>query len=151
MEAASLLYRAFQHGNADKTVTAPTEPIKNDNTSQTTPATDKDIQQPKPDDDESKEEIKPYKIETLAKLVNAHNQIYDYNFVAQTADTLYYIDNNELYKIDTLSNKNESCAKSGDSVYYNSETYIIDKFIKVFYDNSTDRVLVSCQIKNQRS
>lgn len=159
-EAATLLYRAFQHGNADKTVTAPTEPIKNDNSGQNTSASDKSdkeneyIQQAQPDkdaanSDESEEQIKPYKVETLAKLADAHEEIYYSDFAAQIGDTIYYTDKNGLYKIDTLSGKSKSCAKNGDSIDYNDETYTIDKFIKVFYDNSADRVLASCVIKNQ--
>lgn len=159
-EAATLLYRAFQHGNADKTVTAPTEPIKNDNSGKNTSASDKSdkeneyIQQAQPDkdaanSDESEEQIKPYKVETLAKLADAHEEIYYSDFAAQIGDTIYYTDKNGLYKIDTLSGKSKSCAKNGDSIDYNDETYTIDKFIKVFYDNSADRVLASCVIKNQ--
>lgn len=159
-EAATLLYRAFQHGNADKTVTAPTEPIKNDNSGQNTSASDKSdkeneyIQQAQPDkdaanSDESEEQIKPYKVETLAKLADAHEEIYYSDFAAQIGDTIYYTDKNGLYKIDTLSGKSKSCAKNGDSIDYNDETHTIDKFIKVFYDNSADRVLASCVIKNQ--
>ena len=159
-EAATLLYRAFQHGNADKTVTAPTEPIKNDNSGQNTSVSDKSdkeneyIQQAQPDkdttsNDEPEKEIKPYKVETLAKLANAHEAMYYSDFAAQISDTIYYIDKNGLYKLDTLSGKSEICAKNGDSVDYNDETYTIDEFIKVFYDNSADRVLVSCIINNQ--
>ena len=159
-EAATLLYRAFQHGNADKTVTAPTEPIKNDNSGQNTSVSDRSdkeneyVQQAQPDkdttnNDEPEKEIKPYKVETLAKLADAHEEIYFSDFAAQIGDTIYYIDENGLYKLDTLSGKSKSCAKNGDSVDYNDETYTIDEFIKVFYDNSADRVLVSCVINNQ--
>lgn len=159
-EASALLYRAFQHGNADKTVTAPTEPVKENNINQTASSSVKNdkeneyVQQAQPDkdttnNDEPEKEIKPYKVETLSKLADAHKQIYYADFAAQIDDTIYYIDKNELYKVDTLSNKSESCAKLGDSVNYKDETYTIDEFIKVFYDNSDDRILVSCVIKKQ--
>lgn len=157
-EAATLLYRAFQHGNADKLVTAPTEPIKNNDTNpcvvndnNQSAENNEYIQQAQSNqtvnqNDDKKEEIKPYKVETLAKIGVEHNAIYDTNFSAQLKDCIYFIDTDGIYKLNTLSNKSELCIKIGDAISYNDKEYAISEAIKVFYDQSEETVLASCEI-----
>lgn len=154
-EAATLLYRAFQHGNADKVVTAPTEPIytkpSNQTTSESNNMSDTEneyVQQSQSNRENIDEEkdIKSYKVETLSKLNDSHNAIYDTNFSTQLNDSLYYIDENNLYQLNTISGKSNICISAGDSVLYQGENYEVAGIIKVFSDQSTGMVLAACSI-----
>lgn len=157
-EAATLLYRAFQHGNADKLVTTPTELIKNDNTDQNTTIGSNEsnekneyIQQAQPNQNneqnaDAQEETKPYKIETLAKLNNAHNAIYDTNFSTQLNDSIYYIDDNGIYEINTVSAESNICIKIGDTVTYENNACEITGISKIFADHGSEKVLAACSI-----
>ncbi len=175
-EAATLLYRAFQHGNADKLVTAPTEPIKNDNINQSTTSNsdmtnenNEYIQQAQPnqtvtwtddtddtkdiDDtnkadntDDTTEEIKSYKVETLAKLNENHNAIYDITFSTQIDDSIYYLDEDKIYKIDTISGKNEICLEIGETVIYENTDYEISGIDKVYGSSNDKKIYASCTI-----
>lgn len=153
-EAATLLYRAFQHGNADKLLTAPTEPIENSNTnpdSNTFDVNDEYIEQAQPNQNNEQnvdvqEEIKPYKVETLAKLNNSYNAIYDTNFSTQLNDSIYYIDDDGIYEINTISGERGLCITVGDTVTYENKDYEISGTIKIFSDQSLGRVLAACSI-----
>lgn len=153
-EAATLLYRAFQHGNADKLVTAPTEPIGNDNANpnnNTSDVNNESIQQAQPNQtgnqpDDAEEETKPYKVETLAKLNESHNAIYDITFSTQIGDSIYYLDEDKLYKIDTLSGKNEICLEIGETVIYENTDYEISGIDKVYGSSNDKKIYASCTI-----
>ncbi len=159
-EAATLLYRAFQHGNADKIVNTPTEPIVTDSpgaSSGPSSTTENEYtQQAQPsqttmsqnDNTENIEEIKPYKMETIAKLKSPIKEYYNYNHIAKSNDTLYYIDEDStvVYKIDTVSGEKVTAVKAGDEFTVDGATGVIKSFYKVFYDSINDRVLASCRI-----
>ncbi len=167
-EASALLYRAFQHGNADKTVTAPTEPIKNDKTAAVSPEpvqadntkqtavsdkAEEDNKSEQPEKtaepaEEEQEEVKSYKVETLAKLKKQYKAIYYTYFSAQLNDSIYFIDNGGVYELNTVSGECKQQIKIGESILYNDNEYEIDWISRVFYDQSADRVLVSCGISH---
>lgn len=154
-EAATLLYRAFQHGNADKVVTAPTEPIAAEpskqaisesiNQSETENEYIQQAQSTRENPDEQ-ENIKSYKVETLAKLNDSHNAIYDTGFSTLLDDCIYYIDENNLYQVNTISGESNIRISEGDSVLYQNENYEVTGIIKVFSDQIDGRVLASCNI-----
>lgn len=133
-EAATLLYRAFQHGNADKTVTAPTEPIKNDNTSQITPNTDIDEDvQPIPEENK-----KSYKLDTL-KSVSVRSYTYD------GKDDIYYLTNKEIYKLNALSGDDEKIYDTSSLTYKNENGAVYSAYepTEVVYDKFNNRLILN--------
>lgn len=169
-EAATLLYRAFQHGNADKAVTAPTTPITPSNSGTTKIPDDEYTQQAHPKQEQPKQEepepeqttpeqkepaaepvaeTKPYRVDTLAKMKDTIVwSRAGTNRIAQKDDFLYYLDRGgkELYAIDTINDKTEKVLTAGDSLEYGEESGTISRFGKVFYDNVTERILATCYV-----
>lgn len=169
-EAATLLYRAFQHGNADKAVTAPTTPITPNNSGTTKISDDEYVQQAQTKQEQTKQEepepeqttpeqkeptaepaaeTKPYRVDTLAKMEDTIVwSSAGTNRIAQKDDFLYYLDRRgkDLYAIDTIKDKTEKILTAGDSLEYGEESGTISRFGKVFYDNVTERVLATCYV-----
>ena len=133
-EAATLLYRAFQHGNADKTVTAPTEPIKNDNASQITPNTDKDENvQRVPEENK-----KSYKLDTL-KSVSVRSFTYD------GKENIYYLTDRDIFKLNALSGEEEKIYDTSN-LSFNGEdntAYCDYMPMQVIYDKFNNRLILN--------
>lgn len=162
-EASALLYRAFQHGNADKTVTAPTEPVKevlaagdnksnaeeksgqtakNDNTEIEDKKNESaDTNTGKTDDaaeTEPEEEKKEYKVDTLAS-VSVESFTYD------DKDTVYYISDNNIYSLNILSGE-ESMIYDTSKLSYKAESgaeYSGYTASQVIYDKYGGRLVLN--------
>ncbi len=181
-EAATLLCRAFQLGNDNKTTNSDSvyldgsnvnsnvnnetnkEESKNDsngdssdsenssgnainnNSSDTSKNEENNVETPEDIEDDKKEETSLYshKIETLAK-ANTQYRLYTMN-----EDDLYYIEEDSIYKVDTITRDKEKIIDFKDiNVNYNGKTYTASTIKSLFYDNEHDTLAVYGDFENE--
>lgn len=161
-EAATLMYRAFKHGNADKVTTTPTTPITSDTSKsnedyakQAEPKYDEPKQETKkteePKSEEPKTEVtndepqeeepepvkKPYAVDTLFKAKGVWSFTDD-------GESIYYTDGSEIGKADIASGDTETVATSDDFTVDNDEMTLSDfKITSICWDNTRGGLLVA--------
>lgn len=167
-EAATLLYRAFKHGNADKVVDiadtpaqtpAPSKtaaPEKNDEYKQQAESakkTPKPTKQPTPEPTEEPtpepteeptpeptETPKPYAVDTVVKAdVGGYLQ-----YSKDDDDNIYYNENNAVYKTN-INDKNKDKIIDGKDIVIDNEEMTLSDFVitSVCYDDYRDKILVT--------
>lgn len=160
-EAATLMYRAFKHGNADKVTTTPTTPITSDTSKsnedyakqaepkyeepkQETKKTETKSEEPKtevtndePQEEEPEPVKKPYAVDTLFKAKGVWSFTDD-------GESIYYTDGSEIGKADIASGDTETVATSDDFTVDNDEMTLSDfKITSICWDNTRGGLLVA--------
>lgn len=160
-EAATLMYRAFKHGNADKVTTTPTTPITSDTSKsnedyakqaepkyeepkQETKKTETKSEEPKteitndePQEEEPEPVKKPYAVDTLFKAKGVCNFTDD-------GKSIYYTDGSEIGKADIANGDTETMATSSDFTVDNDEMTLSDfKITSICWDNTRGGLLVA--------
>ena len=149
-EAATLLCRAFQMGNDNKTNNNPDVVNPDENTNSTSNTSDDTQNDTNTADngntavsstDENQEDKKEYKVETLAKadVTTIHGYVQDND------DNLYYYDeiSNDIIKVNMITKKSEVLINTKDiSVNLDDIEYNDFKFNHLFYDNYSNNLIV---------
>ncbi len=160
-EAATLMYRTFKHGNADKVTTTPTTPItsntsksnedyakqaepKYEEPKQETKKTETKSEEPKteitndePQEEEPEPVKKPYAVDTLFKAKGVCSFTDD-------SKSIYYTDGSEIGKADIASGDIETVATSDDFTVDNDEMTLSDfKITSICWDNTRGGLLVA--------
>lgn len=146
-EAATLLCRAFQMGNDNKTNNNPdvVNPDENTNsTSNTSNDTQNDVNNNDngntnvSNNDENKEDKKEYKVETLGRTTG---EITDLRHIVQHDDIIYYLDKDEnvINSIDINTGKKEVIFDGNEDTV----TYTIDRGV---YERRTDDYKINLNI-----
>lgn len=161
-EAATLLCRAFQMGNDNKTNNNPdvVNPDENNNSnSNTSNDTQNDVNNNGngntnvSNNDENKEDKKEYKVETLAKadvdnnFSNERNTYSSYQpyYTQDNNDNLYYYDVNthDIVKVNMLTKEQEILENSDTiTIKYNEQEYSNMTINSIFYDSFEDTLVV---------
>ena len=167
-EAATLLCRAFQMGNDNKTNNNPdvVNPDENNNSnSNTSNDTQNDVNNNGngntnvSNNDENKEDKKEYKVETISENVNLKEKLYGYSqfvtvVMTSNEDIIYYYDkeSKDFYSLDmnTLEVNN---LINYDEVIINKdgEEYKLSEMNQFFYDNKSDTLIVKGGFKSNKS
>ena len=156
-EAATLLCRAFQMGNDNKTNNNPdvVNPDENNNSnSNTSNDTQNDVNNNGngntnvSNNDENKEDKKEYKVETLAKAnVTTFKGADKYQafYTQDNNNNLYYYDNDthDIVKINMLTKEQEILENSNTlTVEYDGQEYSNMTIESMFYDSYVDSLVV---------
>ncbi|MCH5188205.1 MAG: S-layer homology domain-containing protein [Oscillospiraceae bacterium] len=163
-EAATLLWRAFQLGNDNKVSASNTviEPSNvgsnvsnetnkgngtNDPKNDLKVFDDSSVNNKNKEVDEEKEDKKPYKIETLAKVnITSYNGSYSWLFYAQDEnDNIYYydVDTHDIVKINMVTRKKEILENSDTiKISYDGKEYANMTVEGIFYDSYSDSLAV---------
>ena len=165
-EAATLLCRAFQMGNDNKTNNNPdvVNPDENNNSnSNTSNDTQNDTNTADNGNtavsstDENKEDKKEYKVETLAKTTG---EITDLRHIVQHDDMIYYYDEDEniINSIDintgneeVIFDGNEDAIAYNGEVYanYSGEEYILSDGVQcIYYDDYNNSLMLQGNFKS---
>lgn len=136
-EAATLLYRAFQHGNADKVVAAPEEPIKQNSVS---------IKEDKPNEEYIQQSYPVYEepVEEEIEVVEEETKSYTYtidtmaevsamvtSMVTDNKNVLHYVVNDKVY------NTNGDKLNMDNLTYEGPYDYSVD-LVHLAYDEYND-------------
>lgn len=156
-EAATLLWRAFQHGNDNKVV-EPTETItetpklaEQPKATEKLKATLKPTPEPEPTEEPTPEPTeKPYKVDTLIKAnISDSDNFYSYTY---SDDSVYYIENNKIMKVNVASKDKEEILNIED-LTIDTDEYTLSDFdvYSICYDKYKDRLLVQGLYKTVNS
>ena len=147
-EAATLLCRAFQMGNDNKTNNNPdvVNPNENNNGSNNTSnSTQNDVNNNGngntnvSNNDENKTDKKEYKVETISEEINIENV----KHVTFNNDDLYYVSDNSIYQINMISGKTKKVIDIDDIIInYEDSNYTCNKISNIYYDKSIDSLMV---------
>lgn len=145
-QAATLLYRAFQHGNADKviggssTIQPTTKPSKDDEYNQ----------QGKPSTSpEPTQEPRPESAATVSTLVSKPGVRSTYNYTTDNRGNLYYANDDAVYKLDiTNGTKEEFQLNSGLDIIGDDVDLTNFKTKAICWDISTNRLLMQGSYDN---
>ena len=162
-EAATLLWRAFQYGNDNKiadtsTIQTPaqtqnTPPATNNNT--VTPTAIPSIADTAAEPENTPiptETPKPYKIETLIKAnIPEANILGRYRYTFDGNDTIYYVENNNIYSVNSTGTKNTVI--TSDDLTVDNDRMTLSKFniINIFCDTNTGELYVRGHYANINS
>lgn len=148
-EAATLLWRAFQHGNDNKVV-EPTEtitetpklaeqPKATEKLKATLKPTPKPTPEPEPTEEPTPEPTeKPYKVDTVAK-ADVKNS---YSFTFDNDNTIYYCDSSNIYAINISDKSTDIIADLDDMTIDNDEMTLSDFSVSsICWDNNSNRIL----------
>lgn len=150
-EAATLLCRAFQMGNDNKTNNNPdvVNPDENNNSnSNTSNDTQNDVNNNGNgntnvnNNDENKADKKEYKVETLAKANLPSNSLY----MTIANDDFYYVDEktNDIMKVNMIDGNTETIINVNNiSIEYDGIEYENIKLKNIFYDFYIDSLVVA--------
>lgn len=164
-EAATLLCRAFQMGNDNKTNNNPdvVNPDENNNSnSNTSNDTQNDVNNNGngntnlSNNDENKEDKKEYKVETISENVNLkrNDNGYGRSLITTNEDIIYYYDeitkNFYSLNMNTLENKK---LMNYDDVIINQDgkEYKLGGLTNLFYDNKSNSLVISGSFKSEKS
>ena len=163
-EAATLLCRAFQMGNDNKTNNNPdvVNPDENNNSnSNTSDDTQNDVNNNGngntnvSNNDENKEDKKEYKVETLAKAnIKTYNNNYQPYYTQDSNNNLYYYDNDthDIVKVNMLTKEQEILENSDSlTIEYDGQEYSNMTIDSIFYDNVEDTLVAYGSFKNNNS
>ena len=145
-QAATLLYRAFQHGNADKviggnaTIQPTTKPSKDEEyNNQGKPSTS-----PEPT-----QEPRPESAATVSTLVSKPGVRSTYNYTTDNRGNLYYATDDAVYKLDiTNGTKEEFQLNSGLDIIGDDVDLTNFKTRAICWDISTNRLLMQGSYDN---
>lgn len=164
-EAATLLWKAFQYGNDNKVVDAPTQqpttPTQQSDKPVVTPttkptpteapmtsepsATPKQTPEPTP---EPTATPKPYKIDTIIK-ANVANV---YHYTQDDSNNIYYAENNKIYRVNTQNKEKDEVFNTDSLIIDNDEISLTDfKIESICYDKYENRLLILGNYKSINS
>lgn len=121
-EAATLLYRAFQHGNADKTTSVPTSPITNPQPSggsANSSSANEYIKQAQPNYEQNNSGNNLNNAQNNTSVSNGNNQ------TEQTGGEITEETNKAAYRIETLKKANAKKGHSYITTDYKSKIYYV--------------------------
>lgn len=150
-EAATLMYRAFKHGNANKITESPTTPVsgntidyKEEYKSQAEPNRPASEVISNPDSTVLEEpempERKPYIVDTIAKAkISADSQ-----YTWDNNDYIYYYSDSKIYRISISNKSTDEIFDAGSLSVDNDEMSLYDFAIKgIYFDINKDRLLIT--------